>query len=249
MRRFIVEVVLDAILLAFIVLLLGAISVAQPFPFGGNGEVPIVALRGAGPIGFLSWAAILVLVNRFARPVLVALTGRLLYSTLGLFIVIINAIAIWLTSLIAPIKIGIVADPAFLWIIVGAALYTGLSTLMDALLGLNRPTFGTDNSGGIWRFLESLPTPRRNAIIENLRLQQVYSAIYTTSLDIALEDTPVGAFRRWFDRVVIGNKVSLDSVTASGTGPRHAPAARPDLREDRPDDGQPARRAAGRVDR
>ena len=40
MRRFIVEVVLDAILLAFIVLLLGAISVAQPFPFGGNGEVP-----------------------------------------------------------------------------------------------------------------------------------------------------------------------------------------------------------------
>ena len=143
-----------------------------------------------------------------------ALTGRLLYSTLGLFIVIINAIAIWLTSLIAPIKIGIVADPAFLWIIVAAALYTGLSTLMDALLGLNRPTFGTDNSGGIWRFLESLPTPRRNAIIENLRLQQVYSAIYTTSLDIALEDTPVGAFRRWFDRVVIGNKVSLDSVTA-----------------------------------
>ena len=59
MRRFIVEVVLDAILLAFIVLLLGAISVAQPFPFGGNGEVPIVGLRGAGPIGFLSWAAIL----------------------------------------------------------------------------------------------------------------------------------------------------------------------------------------------
>ena len=119
MRRFIVEVVLDAILLAFIVLLLGAISVAQPFPFGGNGDVPIIALRGAGPIGFLSWAAVLVLVNRFARPVLVALTGRLLFSTLGLFIVIINAIAIWLTSLIAPIKIGIVADPAFLWIIVG----------------------------------------------------------------------------------------------------------------------------------
>jgi len=97
---------------------------------------------------------------------------------------------------------------------VAAALYTGLSTLMDALLGLNRPTFGTDNSGGIWRFLESLPTPRRNAIIENLRLQQVYNAIYTTSLDIALEDTPVGAFRRWFDRVVIGNKVTLDDVTA-----------------------------------
>ena len=31
----------------------------------------------AGVVGYLSWAAILVLVNRFARPVLVALTGRL----------------------------------------------------------------------------------------------------------------------------------------------------------------------------
>jgi ubiquinone biosynthesis protein len=215
MRRFIVEVVIDAILLAIIVLILGAISVAQPFPFGGQGNVPIVALRGAGVIGFVSWAAILVLVNRFARPVLVALTGRLLFSTLGLFVVIINAIAIWLTSLIAPIKIGVVADPVVLWIIVGAALYTALSTVTDAVLGLNRPTFGTDNSRGIWSFLESLPTPRRNSIIENLRLQQVYNAIYTTSLDIALADTPIGPIRRWFDRVVIGNKDSL----AEATGP------------------------------
>jgi ubiquinone biosynthesis protein len=213
MRRFIVEVALDAVLLAFIVLLLGAISVAQPFPFGGSGNVPIVALVGAGLIGFVSWAAILVLVNRFARPVLVAFTGRLLFSTLGLFVVIINAIAIWLTSLIAPIKIAVVADPVVLWIIVAAALYTGLSTVMDAVLGLNRPTFGTDNSRGIWSFLESLPTPRRNSIIENLRLQQVYNAIYTTSLDIALADTPIGAIRRWFDRVVIGNRESLTDVT------------------------------------
>ena len=94
MRRFIVEVVLDAILLLFIVLLLGIISVGQPFPFGPT-SVPIVALRGAGIIGFLSWAAVLVLVNRFARPVLVALTGRLLFSTMGFFVVIINAVAIW----------------------------------------------------------------------------------------------------------------------------------------------------------
>ena len=67
MRRFIVEVVLDAFLLLVIVLFLGIISVAQPFPFG-TGSAPVVALRGAGLLGFVSWAAILVLVNRFARP-------------------------------------------------------------------------------------------------------------------------------------------------------------------------------------
>ena len=212
MRRFIVEVILDALVLLFIALLLGVFSVGQPFPFGED-SAPIIQLTGAGVIGFLSWAAILVLVNRFARPVLVALTGRLLYTTMGFFVVIINAIALWLTSIIAPIKIAQVADPTWLWIILAAALYTLLSTLLDAVLGVNRPDLGADRSRGIWGFLESLPTPRRNSIIENLRLQQVYDAIYTTSLDIALEDTAVGSLRRWFARVVLGEPDDLIEAT------------------------------------
>jgi ubiquinone biosynthesis protein len=212
MRRFIVEVFLDAFVLFFIILLLGIFSVGQPFPFGED-SVPIIQLTGAGVIGFLSWAAILVLVNRFARPVLVALTGRLLYTTMGFFVVIINAIALWLTSLIAPIKIAQVADPTWLWVVLAAALYTLLSTLLDALLGVNRPDLGADRSRGIWGFLESLPTPRRNSIIENLRLQQVYDAIYTTSLDIALENTAIGAVRRWFARVILGEGDDLIEAT------------------------------------
>ena len=212
MRRFIVEVLLDAVLLLFIVLLLGIISVGQPFPFGPT-SVPILSLRGAGIIGFVSWAAVLVLVNRFARPVLVAFTGRLLFSTMGFFVVIINAVAIYITSFFAPIKIADVAQPTLLWVIVAAALYTAFSTVMDAVLGLNRPDLGADRSRGIWGFLESLPTPRRNAILENLRLQQVYNAIYSTSLDIALADTPIGPIRRWFARVVLGDKDVLDEAT------------------------------------
>ena len=212
MRRFIVEVVIDTVLLAVIVLFLGIVSVPQPFPFG-TGSAQIVALRGAGIVGFASWAAVLVLINRFARPVLVALTGRLLFSTMGLFVVIINAIAIWLTSVIAPIKIGVVAEPAYLWIIVAAALYTALSTVAGAVLGLNRPDLGADRSRGIWGFLERLPTPRRNTIIENLRLQQVYNAIYTTGLDIALADTPIGPIRRWFAQRVLGE---TDEFTDAG---------------------------------
>ena len=214
MRRFAVEVVLDALILLVIILVLGFIQVSQPFPFG-TGSAPIIALRGAGIVGFLSWAAILVLVNRFARPVLVALTGRLLFSTMGLFVVIINAVTIWITGELAPIKIGVVAQPTLLWVLVGAALYTALSTVMDALLGLNRPDLsGRERGRGIWGFLEALPTPRRNAILENLRLQQVYNAIYTTSLDIALAGTPVGDLRRWFDRRIIGNKADMTDAAA-----------------------------------
>ena len=212
MRRFIVEVVLDALILLVIVLVLGIFSVGQPFPFGPD-SAPIIALRGAGIVGFASWAAILVLVNRFARPVLVALTGRLLFSTMGFFVVIINAIAIYITSFLAPIKIADVADPTLLWVIVAAALYTLLSTVMEAVLGLNRPDLSIDRSRGIWGFLESLPTPRRNVIIENLRLQQVYNLIYSTSLDIALEDTPIGEIRRWFARRVLGDTDELTDAT------------------------------------
>src|SRR3954453_17482451 len=122
MRRFIVEVLLDAFILLVIALFLGIISIAQPFPFG-TASAPIIALRGAGIVGFLSAAAILILVNRFARPVLVALTGRLLFSTMGFFVVIINAIAFYITSFFAPIKIVTVAQPEWLWLIVAAALY------------------------------------------------------------------------------------------------------------------------------
>src|SRR4051812_2268357 len=215
MRRFIVEVVIDALLLFFIALVLGIFSISQPFPFG-TASAPIIALRGTGIVGFLSVAAILILVNRFARPVLVALTGRLLFSTMGFFVVIINAIAFYITSIFAPIKIVTVAQPEWLWIIVAAALYTGLSTVADAVLGLNRPTLGPDRRFGLWTTLESLPTPRRNVIIENLRLQQVYDAIYTTSLDIALADTPIGEVRRWFGSRVLGEPDDL----AEATGPQ-----------------------------
>ena len=132
---------------------------------------------------------------------------------MGFFVVIINAIAIYITSFLAPIRIADVAEPTLLWVIVAAALYTVLSTLMEAVLGLNRPDLDVDRSRGIWGFLESLPTPRRNVIIENLRLQQVYNLIYTTSLDIALADTPVGAIRNWFTRVILGDKDELTEAT------------------------------------
>ena len=81
------------------------------------------------------------------------------------------------------------------------------------MLGLNRPDFSPERRRGLWTFLESMPTPRRNVIIENLRLQQVYDAIYTTSLDIALQDTPIGAVRRWFQLRVLGEEDTLGDAS------------------------------------
>ena len=248
MRRFIVEVVIDAILLGIIILFLSLIEVAQPFPFGPDSR-PIVELQGAGIIGFLSWAAILVLVNRFARPVLVALTGRLLYSTLGVFVVVINAIALWLTSVIAPIRIATLASPVLLWIIVAAALYTLLSTLVvrdprPQSAGPRRPT----EAAGSGASSSDSRRPDGTRSSRTCGSQQVYDAIYTTSLDIALAGTPdrqhPALVRPCRPRRAAGHR----RPDRSGADPDDAPAAGPDLHEDRPDGGQPERRPVGRMD-
>jgi ubiquinone biosynthesis protein len=197
MRRFVVETLADAVVLLFISLFLGLFSVAQPFPFGPD-SAAIVTYRQSGLIALLVAAAILVLGQRFVRPVIVAFTGRLLLSTMGLFVVIVNAIVIWIAAVIAP-DIATVAQPTLLWLLVFAALYTFLGAVADALLGLNRPRVAPSaGTARMWRFLESLPTPRRNFIIENLRLQQIYDMVYTVALDSTLARTPIGPFRQWF---------------------------------------------------
>jgi len=203
MRRFAVEVVVNAVILVLIAFVLTLIVVPQPFPFGES-SAPILDLRDPGLVGFVVWAGVLVLVNRFARPVIMAVTGQLLFRTMGLFVVVVNAIAIWVTSILSPIKIAYVAQPFILWLLVAATLWTIVSTVTTAVLGLNRPSFGPERERSLWRSLEALPTPRRNAIIENLRLQQVYDAIYANSLDIALAGTPIGDLRTWFERRVLG---------------------------------------------
>ena len=215
MRRFIVEVVIDTVLLAVILLVLGVISVSQPFPFG-TGTRPIVALRGAGLIGFASLGG----GPRPGQPVRAARSRRADRPTPVLDD--------------GPVRrdhqrdrdlahLGHRADQdrhrrrpdAGCGSSSAAALYTALSTVVDAVLGLNRPDLGRRPEP------RDLGLPRiacrrhvATSIIENLRLQQVYNAIYTTSLDIALADTPVGPIRRWFARVVLGE--TDDFVDADG---------------------------------
>ena len=202
MRRFIAEALVDAASLVAIFFILSLISVAQPFPFGAD-RAPIVELT-SGLGGVLVAAAILVLAERFVRPVIIAFTGRLLLSTFGLFMVIVNAIMIWVASLVAP-DIARAAQPQLLWFLLIAALYTLFTTLASAVLGLHRPqVLASGGTPAVWRLLDSLPTPRRNLILENLRLQQIYEVVYSVTLDAALDPTPVGRLRRWFTRVVLG---------------------------------------------
>ncbi|HEX5015218.1 MAG TPA: AarF/UbiB family protein [Candidatus Limnocylindrales bacterium] len=213
MRRFIVQAVIDALTAFAVVFVLSRIEINQPFPFGAD-SAPIMQPAGNGILAYLVWGAIFVIVNRVVRPILVALFGRLLFATLGLFVVVLTALAIGIASWLAPGDVGNLADPQPLWLLLTAALFTLAELVLDVVLGLSRPHVGAPAGGAIWTALESLPTPRRNALIENLRLQQVYEALYQTSIDIAFEDTPIGASRRWFERVVLGEKRLVEDENA-----------------------------------
>jgi ubiquinone biosynthesis protein len=212
MRRFLVEAALDAVIIFLILVLLSIIHVPQPFPFGTE-RASIFQSGGIGVLGFL-WIGIAIgLVNRFVKPLVVALTGRWVLSTMGVALIVINAINLWIATLIIP-ELGVVAQPRLIWFLVAAALFTVLSAAVDAVFGLNVPDVTADGSGrSIWRVLDALPTPRRNRILENIRLQQVYDTIYRYGLDIALEKTPVGSIRVWFQRKVLGRKVVEAQLT------------------------------------
>lgn len=62
--------------------------------------VPGIHLTGLGPA--LIAGLVLGIVNAFVRPILIILTLPLTLLTLGLFLFVLNAICLWLTSRIVP---------------------------------------------------------------------------------------------------------------------------------------------------
>ena len=91
--------------------------------------VPGVAFTSTGSL--VAAAIILGLVNAFVRPILVVLTFPITVVTLGLFLLVVNAAMIGLTSVFLG---GFVVDG--LWAGIGAAIVTGIvSWIAGAFIG------------------------------------------------------------------------------------------------------------------
>ncbi len=127
------------------------------------------------------------LLNAIIRPLIVMFTGRLLIRSLGLFLIVINAILLWLLTAIFQWRV----DSA-LWLLWGGALIGVGLAVFDALLGLNRPLLReADESSKLWNRAIKLSGDRSNQLIANLRLQVVYDILYRYLLEIALDRVPV----------------------------------------------------------
>lgn len=90
--------------------------------------VPGIEVAGLGSA--LVAGLVLGFINAVVRPVLVFLTLPLTLLTLGLFLFVLNAFCLWLTSVLVPGFVVAGFGPAFL----GALLISAVSWLLTAFL-------------------------------------------------------------------------------------------------------------------
>ena len=208
MKRFAVQVALDTIAVVVTLSLFTFVRVQITAADGSLSTIPVIRITG-GILSYVAIGAILVIADTFIRPVVIALTGRVLLWSMGLFLFILNAIIFALAAWLAPVDWEI-ASPGLLWLFLAATVYTILQTVGTSILGLNRPIVDETGRGQlIWRILDVLPTPRRSAILENLRLQEVYDTIARYGLDMVVGGTPLRAV---WDRTARFVNASADPV-------------------------------------
>jgi putative membrane protein len=96
--------------------------------------VPAIQVEGTAWVAYGVMTVILGLVNAIVRPVLKFLSCQLIIVTLGLFVLVINGAALWLSAWIAnQFGIGFHVD-GFWAALLGAIIVSVVSILLSALV-------------------------------------------------------------------------------------------------------------------
>ena len=196
MRRFLVQVAVGAAAAALVLLVLSLITIDNPDPSTGQTvQVQVIDLSGQPVLFLLSFGVLLAAINAVVRPLILLVTGRWVIRSLGVLLAAIDVLMVVLAAWLDPIGVTM-AEPVWLWATIAALLIVGISTSVQAILGVDRPHVDiSDRQHALWRVLDRLPTPRRSSIVENLRLMQVYDTISAFGLEIGLERTPLASIR------------------------------------------------------
>jgi len=87
----------------------------------------------------LSWllmAIMLGVLNALLKPILQFLTLQFIFVTYGLVVVVVNALLLWVLSLLFPARFAV---DSLLWALVGGLVLGLLSSFLESLLGLTKP--------------------------------------------------------------------------------------------------------------
>ena len=183
-----------------------ALVVALLFPF-----LPGIHLTTAGVGTYLGIGIVLSLISALLRPALMLLTGQLLIWNAAVFIVVLHVTAFLLAGMFGP------ADWQYdgvIWLVVDA-VFVGLTmTVVDALLGFDRPSIDPNSRrAAIWRLIERLPLARRSQLVENLRIEQVYQTAWGYGLELGLGRGRIQQIRQTASRWITGQSNELDRLT------------------------------------
>jgi ubiquinone biosynthesis protein len=214
MRRFVAQVVLNALTILAILLLFSLVEVDYVNPLTGERYVgPALTLGGNPAITLLAFGLTLAFIEAIVRPIVLVLTGRYLIRSMGLVLVAVNVVLVLVAGAIAPGTLGI-AQPTWFWGTLIALVFSVINSVLQIVIGIDRPRIDvSDRERAIWRFLDRLPTPRRNKLVENLRLLQVYDTVTSFGFEIGLESTAVAVIRDRFQRFLGGADRELAALS------------------------------------
>ena len=175
--------------------------------------LPGVNLVNPKLIEFIALGAFLALLNAVLRPLIVMFTGRLLISTMGLFLIVVNLFIFWLIYALFP-EFFNVESPVIIRLLIASFLITVVDTFLESILGLNQPSINISGEGqGIWKLVDRLPTGRRSQLLENIRLQQVYQMLMNYGLNILVGGTAFASIGSWVRSTLLGDKPPFEDLS------------------------------------
>lgn len=199
MRSFILRLLVTSLAILLTAWLLPGLDVSNTFPFA-----------------YLTMGLLLGLVNVAIRPLVVVAFGRFLIQSMGLFLIVINALMLWFVDLFQRFfGLQIFTYNHIGTLLVAGALIGLLMAIFDVIFGYNRPSVSQmEENQMLWAWISRLPSFRRNRIIENLRIQEVFDTLWRYALDIFFSSGAIGNIRAWIGSVFFpGAEVDIEGMS------------------------------------
>lgn len=142
------------------------------------------------------------LLHSLVRPAILLITGRLYIWSMGLLGLATDVFIFMILIYIAPTAWQAGVERLF-WATVGAIMLAVIMLVLEALFGFGAPRVTKVRKRPFyWRWIDLLPTGRRNRLAESLRTQQIVNTIQAYLTDILIGFSPLSGFRHRMQKMI-----------------------------------------------
>ena len=214
MRRFVVHVLISTVAITLTLIVLSRVTV---------GGVPLLDIpyqtnsgTGTGVNIDIGIGLLFALASAILPPVMAALFGRWYLRNPLFAYLLANFALFWVVAQLSAIGDSpfVVPEPAVVWLFVDSVVFALVVVTLNTLLGLDRPRVEEPSRNRrLWSLLERMPATRRNQLIENIRLWEVYDKFSRFGVEIAITRTPFSRLRGIGDRLTGGSSREIETMS------------------------------------